>query len=641
MKIKKVDDKPMVIHTKEKAKIHSHEPKGARIKGSNIYTVERGPKIAGAKAAEATGKKSYRKSIVHQTDVKEKGLSRFKRNVREANTSIKTKNTNLHIAGRTGALAAGAVTDQVEGGQEVTQAAYLAYEASRPVTGTASKGAALFRRKAAEQAKRRIKKVEAGKKLAKKAGKKAAKDTAKTVVKETAKETAKTTAKVAAKTATKTAAAAAGTAVAPGVGTAVGMAAGYAAGVSIEARDAKATNRSRKIKFFLDKMKAQENQTDSVAKLVKDLVVRKALVWIKTVAPIVGLVLLLLVLVVAMVAIPVIAVIAILYNSPFALFLPPLESGDTVQTVTSAYVQEFNRDVNTKVSEHTGCDIGEIVYVDYEGMEETPSNYYDIMAVYMVKYGVGDTATVINDTSKGWLQAVVNDMCSYTTNTGTKDVEETDDEGSVTTVTKSVLYVNVTLKSYRDMISVYGFNSDQVEMLEQIMSPDFMGQLGYAGSGSGGGGGSPGVSSMTEDEINAILSGITDSRQKAVCSYALHRVGYPYSQDLRDSGNYYDCSSLAYYSWKDAGVDISHGGATTAAAEAQGLDEAGNTVSYDPLQPGDLIFYSFTSNGRYKNISHVAVYVGNGKVVEALNESLGVVYRDVASTGKIVVIGRP
>ena len=222
-----------------------------------------------------------------------------------------------------------------------------------------------------------------------------------------------------------------------------------------------------------------------------------------------------------------------------------------------------------------------------------------------------------------------------------KDVEETDADGNVTTVTKSVLYVNVTLKSYRDMISVYGFNSDQIEMLEQIMSPEFMGQLGYAGSGSGGGGGSPGVSSMTEDEINAILSGITDSRQKAVCSYALHRVGYPYSQELRDSGNYYDCSSLAYYSWKDAGVNISHGGATTAAAEAQGLDEAGKTVSYDEMQPGDLIFYSFTNNGRYKNISHVAVYVGNGKVVEALNERVGVVYRDVASVGKIVVIGRP
>lgn len=587
MKIKKVDDKPMVIHTKKKAKIHTHDTKAAKIKGSNIYTVERGPKTAGAKATETDKKKTYRRSTIHQSEVKNEGLSRFKRNISEANTSIKTKNTNLHIAGRTGALAAGAVTEQVDGGQEVSQAAYLAYEASRPVTGTASKGAELFRKKAAEQAKKRIKKVEAGRKLAKKSAKKAAKDTAKTV----AKETAKTTTKVATKTATKAAATAAGTAVAPGVGTAVGMAAGYAAGVSIEAKDAKATNRSRKIKFFLDKMKVQENQTDSFAKLVKDLVVRKAIMWVKVVAPIIGLVLLLLVLLVAIVAIPVIAVIAILYNSPFALFLPPLESGDTVQTVTSAYVSEFNRDVNTKVNEHVGCDIGELVYVDYEGMEENPSNYYDIMAVYMVKYGVGDTATVMNDKSKGWLQTVVNDMCSYTTSTGTKDVEETDADGNVTTVTKSVLYVNVTLKSYRDMISVYGFDANQVEMLEQIMSADFMGQLGYAGSGSGGGGGSPGVSSMTEDEINAILSGITDSRQKTVCSYALHRVGFPYSQDMRDSGNYYDCSSLAYYSWKDAGVDISYGGVTTAAAEAQGLDEAGKTVSYDEMQPGDLIFY--------------------------------------------------
>ena len=609
MKIKKVDDKPMVIHTKEKAEIHSHEPKKAEINGSNIYTVQRDPRIASTKVNDNTDKKKiYRKSTVHQAEKKEKGLSKFKRNIRESKTSIKTKNTNLHIAGRTGALAAGAVTEQVEGGQEVSQAAYLAYEASRPVTGTASRGASLFRKKAAAEAKKRIKKVEAGKKLAKKTVKKAASNTAKTAVKETAKETAKTTAKVTTKT---------------------------------TAKDAKMANRSRKIKFFLDKMKAQENQTDSVAKLVKDLIVRKAVLWVKAAAPVIGLVLLLLVLLVAVVAVPVIAAIAILYNSPFALFLPPLESGDTVQTVTSAYVQEFNRDVNTQVNEHTGYDLGELVYVDYEGMDENPSNYYDIMAVYMVKYGVGDTATVMNDKSKGWLQAVVNDMCSYTTSNGTKDVEETDADGNVTTVTKSVLYVNVTLKSYRDMISVYGFNSDQVEMLEQIMSPEFMGQLGYAGSGSGGGGGSPGVSSMTEEEINAVLSKITDSRLKTVCSYALHRVGYPYSQELRDSGNYYDCSSLAYYSWKDAGVDISHGGATTAAAEAQGLDEAGKTVSYDQMQPGDLIFYSFTSNGRYKNISHVAVYVGDGKVVEALNENSGVVYRDVASVGKIVVIGRP
>lgn len=279
LKIKKVDDKPMVIHTKEKAKIHSHEPKEAKIKGSNIYTVDRGPKTTkvSVEKAKAIGeknrkvdmteeKKSYRRSTIHQAEAKDKGLSRFKRNIRESNASIKTKQSNLHFAGRTGAMEAGTVNDQLEGGQEVSQAAYLAYEAPRPVTGTALRGAELFRRKAAAEAKKRIKKVEAGKKLSKRAVKKTAKDTAKTAAKQTAKETAKTTAKAATKTATKTVAAAAGTAVAPGVGTAIGIAAGYVAGVAVEVKDTQVTNRNRKIKFFLDKMKAQENQTDSVAK---------------------------------------------------------------------------------------------------------------------------------------------------------------------------------------------------------------------------------------------------------------------------------------------------------------------------------------------------------------------------------------
>lgn len=32
LKIKKVDDKPMVIHTKQKAEIHTHEPKQASMR---------------------------------------------------------------------------------------------------------------------------------------------------------------------------------------------------------------------------------------------------------------------------------------------------------------------------------------------------------------------------------------------------------------------------------------------------------------------------------------------------------------------------------------------------------------------------------------------------------------------------------
>ena len=112
LKIKKVDDKPMVIHTKKKAKIHMHEPKKAKIKGSNIYTVQRGPKIASAKINDTGKKKSYRKSTIHQAEKKEKEPSKFKRNIRESNTSYSRKNGSTcgWSSYRAGGRRAGSVT---------------------------------------------------------------------------------------------------------------------------------------------------------------------------------------------------------------------------------------------------------------------------------------------------------------------------------------------------------------------------------------------------------------------------------------------------------------------------------------------------------------------------------------------------
>ena len=107
MKIKKVDDKPMVIHTKQKAKLHTHEPKQAAIKGSNIYTVERDPT---KKSAEHT---KYRKSTVHQVQ-KEGMFSKYRKKVQQANQSVKVKNTSLRNAGMVGGKV---MTDQIEGGQ--------------------------------------------------------------------------------------------------------------------------------------------------------------------------------------------------------------------------------------------------------------------------------------------------------------------------------------------------------------------------------------------------------------------------------------------------------------------------------------------------------------------------------------------
>ena len=37
------------------------------------------------------------------------------------------------------------------------------------------------------------------------------------------------------------------------------------------------------------------------------------------------------------------------------------------------------------------------------------------------------------------------------------------------------------------------------------------------------------------------------------------------------------------------------------------------------------------------NISHVAIYVGDGMIVEALNQSKGVVYRKLYTNGMVLV----
>lgn len=390
----------------------------------------------------------------------------------------------------------------------------------------------------------------------------------------------------------------------------------------------KATSRARKLKFFLDKMNAEEQQKDSFAKLVKDLIVGKASMMIKAAAPIIGLVLLLLMLLVAVVAIPVIAVIAVLYNSPFAIFLPSISTGDTTQNVLSAYVSEFNGDITTELNNLEGCDRSEKVYVNFGG-EGIPDNYCDILVAYMVKYGDGDTATDMTDKAKENLKKVFDDMCSYTTSTGTET--ETDAEGNETEV--SVKYVNVTLKTYQDMISEYGFNTEEQEMLAELMKPENLMMLGYSGNSGG--------QTISSKQYQAIVDSISDANGKKVVEFALSKVGYPYSQELRHSGTHFDCISLAYYAWKHAGVDIEYLGSTTATYEGQYCYDNNWLVHYDEMQPVDLIFFSYEQNGAFTNISHVAIYVGEGMLVEVANSRIGVVYRQVHSQDSIVMIGRP
>ncbi len=392
--------------------------------------------------------------------------------------------------------------------------------------------------------------------------------------------------------------------------------------------------RQRKIAYFLDKTRAEEEQKDSIAKLTRDVAVKYLEVLVKKAVAAIGGFLVGAALFIAVAFIPVVAVVTILYNSPFAIFLPTLEEGEQVTDVFSSYLSDFRKEAEQLAQEHSGYDEGELIYVDYEGGGANPSNLYDMIAVYMVRYGVGDVASIVNDTTKSWMRTVMEDMCSYTLETGTeeRDTGEKDKNGQAITETVSVLYVKVYLKTYSDMVAEYGFGEDEVAMLEELMRPENLALLGGNGADS--------FEKLTEEEIQTALGDASGDVGTAL-SYALSKVGYPYSQELRDSGDYYDCSSLVYYAWKAAGVDISFGGSYSAAAQAQGMEQAGKSVPLEELQPGDLIYFSYVHNGRYKNISHVAIYAGNGMIIEAANESTGVVYRKLHSRGSIVTVCRP
>lgn len=122
---------------------------------------------------------------------------------------------------------------------------------------------------------------------------------------------------------------------------------------------------------------------------------------------------------------------------------------------------------------------------------------------------------------------------------------------------------------------------------------------------------------------------------------ALTKLGTPYSQVLRNEEGYFDCSSFTHYVYEQCGINLSYEGSDTAASQGRYIVENNLAISYDMLSPGDLVFYSFEVNNRYMNISHVGIYAGDGKIIDASLSKKKVVYRPIYSTGNIVLCGRP
>ncbi|NIH81101.1 NlpC/P60 family protein [Amycolatopsis viridis] len=82
---------------------------------------------------------------------------------------------------------------------------------------------------------------------------------------------------------------------------------------------------------------------------------------------------------------------------------------------------------------------------------------------------------------------------------------------------------------------------------------------------------------------------------------ALTQLGKPYVWGAAGP-NAYDCSGLVQWAFKQAGVNLPH--------SSRAQSTMGTPVALSQLRPGDLVFF-------YTPVSHVGIYVGDGKIVHA------------------------
>lgn len=83
----------------------------------------------------------------------------------------------------------------------------------------------------------------------------------------------------------------------------------------------------------------------------------------------------------------------------------------------------------------------------------------------------------------------------------------------------------------------------------------------------------------------------------------------------------FDCSGFVYYVFNKAGFSMGRSMGSELAS--------GPHISSNQLQPGDLVYFS---NTYQRGISHIGIYIGNGKMVHAGDESSGVTVSDLWSS---------
>ncbi len=82
----------------------------------------------------------------------------------------------------------------------------------------------------------------------------------------------------------------------------------------------------------------------------------------------------------------------------------------------------------------------------------------------------------------------------------------------------------------------------------------------------------------------------------------------------------FDCSGFVYFVFNKVGLNLPR-------SMAEQI-RSGTRIAAADLRPGDLVYFQNTSS---RGISHISIYIGNGKIVHAANERTGVLVSDLWS----------
>ncbi|GAA0524840.1 hypothetical protein GCM10010172_01630 [Paractinoplanes ferrugineus] len=106
-----------------------------------------------------------------------------------------------------------------------------------------------------------------------------------------------------------------------------------------------------------------------------------------------------------------------------------------------------------------------------------------------------------------------------------------------------------------------------------------------------------------------------DARAVKAVEFALSQRGKPYEWS-EEGPNTYDCSGLMWASYRTVGFQLQR------VSRDQYWQTRNKVVDRYSLLPGDLLFFSYSNS--WRGIHHVAMYAGNGMMVEAPRTGLNV-----------------